>query len=79
MQGKLQGASPPFPAHVCLTKVFLNSQSLWKILKTFLIIENTRNIAGIVFILQVVALRSPTKNQVGWEGALGVDWATLLA
>jgi hypothetical protein len=47
-------------------------QSLWKILKTFQIIENTQNIVNIVLILRICSVKV-SKIQVEREGGVG-DW-----
>jgi hypothetical protein len=60
----------PLPAHSYPTKIFSIFQSLWKILKTFQIIENTRNIASIVLILRICGVKV-SKIQVEREGGVG--------
>jgi len=63
-----QHLGPRLP-HQFLFSIF---QSLWKILKTFQIIENTRNIVNIVLNLRICSVKV-SKIQVEREGGLG-DW-----
>jgi hypothetical protein len=65
-------AQTPLPGHAYPTKFFSIFQNLWKILKTFQIIENTRNIVNIVLILRIVSVKV-SKIQVEQEGGVG-NW-----
>lgn len=56
-------AHNPSTAHAYPTKIFSIFQSLWKIPKTFQIIENTRNVANIVLILRSCGVKA-SKIQV---------------
>ena len=64
-----QHLGPRLP-HQFLFSIF---QSLWKILKTFQIIENTRNIVNIVLNLRICSVKV-SKIQVEREGGVG-DWS----
>jgi hypothetical protein len=62
------------PGEPTITPLFFFGifQSLWKILKTFQIIENTQNIVNIVLILRICSVKV-SKIQVEREGGVG-DW-----
>jgi hypothetical protein len=72
VEGSSTNRPNPLPAHAYPTKIFSIFQSLWKILKTFQIIENTRNIVDIVLILRICRVKV-SKIQVEREGGVG-DW-----
>jgi hypothetical protein len=66
-------AQIPFPPTTTPHQNFLDFSNLWKILKTFQIIENTRNIASIVLIFRTCGVKV-SKIQVEREGVLGGWW-----
>jgi hypothetical protein len=73
IEGVTHQPPKPLPRHTYHTNFFLSIfQSLWKILKTFQIIENTRNTINIVLILRICGVKV-SKIQVEREGVVG-DW-----